>query len=80
MNIKDTCYVTVIILLIMAGCATPLGRFNKQQKVVDNIKTEVDVNKDKQVESGRTFVYAADQSLQKDPAPYIDNIHNQILF
>ena len=69
MNIKDTCYVTVIILLIMAGCATPLGRFNKQQKVVDNIKTEVDVNKDKQVESGRTFVYAADQSLQKDPSP-----------
>ena len=69
MNIKDTCYVAVIIMLIMAGCATPLGRFNKQQKVVDNIKTEVDVNKDKQVESGRTFVYAADQSLQKDPAP-----------
>jgi len=69
MNIKDTCYVTVIIMLIMAGCATPLGRFNKQQKVVDNIKTEVDVNKDKQVESGRTFVYAADQTLQKDPAP-----------
>ena len=69
MNIKDTCYVTVIILLIMAGCATPLGRFNKQQKVVDNIKTEVDVNREKQVESGRTFVYAADQTLQKDPAP-----------
>ena len=69
MNIKDTCYVAVIIMLIMAGCATPLGRFNKQQKVVDNIKTEVDVNKDKQVESGRTFVYAADQSLQKDPSP-----------
>ena len=69
MNIKDTCYVTVIIMLIMAGCASPLGRFNKQQKVVDNIKTEVDVNKEKQVESGRTFVYAADQTLQKDPAP-----------
>ena len=69
MNIKDTCYVTVIIMLIMAGCATPLGIFNKQQKKVDNIKTEVDVNKEKQVESGRTFVYAADQTLQKDPAP-----------
>ncbi|SVE03014.1 uncharacterized protein METZ01_LOCUS455868, partial [marine metagenome] len=51
--------VTVIIMLIMAGCASPLGRFNKQQKVVDNIKTEVTANKDKQVESGRTFVYAA---------------------
>ena len=69
MNIKDTCYVAVIIMLIMAGCATPLGIFNKQQKKVDNIKTEVDVNKEKQVESGRTFVYAADQTLQKDPAP-----------
>ena len=69
MNIKDTCYVTVIIMLIMAGCATPLGPFNKQQKKVDNIKTEVNVNKEKQVESGRTFVYAADQTLQKDPAP-----------
>ena len=69
MNIKDTCYVAVIIMLIMAGCATPLGIFNKQQKKVDNIKTEVDVNKEKQVESGRTFVYAADQTLQKDPTP-----------
>ena len=75
MNIKDTCYVTVIIMLIMAGCASPLGRFNKQQKVVDNIKTEVDVNKEKQVESGRTFVYAADQSLQKDPQP---SQHSQV--
>jgi|TARA_Y100000310_G_scaffold510_1_gene757 hypothetical protein len=75
MNIKDTCYVTVIILLIMAGCASPLGKFNKQQKVVDNIKTEVDVNKEKQVESGRTFVYAADQSLQKDPQP---SQHSQV--
>jgi hypothetical protein len=69
MNIKDVCYVSAIIMLVMAGCATPLGIFNKQQKKVDNIKTEVNVNKEKQLESGRTFVYAADQTLQKDPAP-----------
>ena len=43
--------------------------FQQTTKKVDNIKTEVDVNKEKQVESGRTFVYAADQTLQKDPAP-----------
>ena len=75
MNIKDVCYVSAIIMLIIVGCQSPLGRFNKQQKVVDNIKTEVNVNKDKQVESGRTFVYAADQSLQKDPQP---SQHSQV--
>ena len=58
-----------LTLVVVGGCATPLGLFNKQQKKVDNIKTEVNVNKEKQVESGRTFVYAADQTLQKDPAP-----------
>ena len=56
MNIKDVCYVSAIIMLIIVGCQSPLGRFNKQQKVLDNIKTEVNVNKDKQVESVRTFV------------------------
>ena len=66
---KDLFYITALSLVVVAGCATPLGIFNKQQKKVDNIKTEVDVNKEKQVESGRTFVYAADQSLQKDPSP-----------
>ena len=75
MNIKDACYVSAIIMLVIMGCSTPLGKFNKQQKVVDNIKTEVDVNKEKQVESGRTFVYAADQSLQKDPQP---SQHSQV--
>ena len=75
MNIKDVCYVSAIIMLIIVGCQSPLGRFNKQQKVVDNIKTEVNVNKDKQVESGRTFVYDSDQSLQKDPQP---SQHSQV--
>jgi len=75
MNIKDVCYVSAIMMLIIVGCSTPLGKFNKQQKVVDNIRSEVDVNKDKQIESGRTFVYAADQSLQKDPKP---SQHSQV--
>jgi len=66
---KDLFYIMALTLVVVAGCQSPLGVFNKQQKVVDNIKTEVDVNKEKQVESGRTFVYAADQTLQKDPSP-----------
>jgi len=66
---KDLFYIMALTLVVVAGCRSPLGIFNKQQKVVDNIKTEVDVNKEKQVESGRTFVYAADQTLQKDPSP-----------
>ena len=41
----------------------------KRKEVVDNIQRKEDVNKEKQLESGRTFVYAADQALQKDPAP-----------
>lgn len=72
---KDIFYITALCLVVVGGCSTPLGKFNKQQRVVDGIKTEVDVNKDKQVESGRTFVYAADQSLQKDPQP---SQHSQV--
>ena len=66
---RDIFYITALILVIVAGCQTPLGRFNKQKEVVDNIQRKEDVNKEKQLESGRTFVYAADQALQKDPAP-----------
>ena len=72
---KDIFYLLALTLVVVGGCATPLGIFNKQQKKVDNIKTEVNVNKEKQVESGRTFVYAADQSLQKDPEP---SQHSQV--
>ena len=66
---RDIFYLTALILIIVAGCQTPLGKFNKQKEVVDNIQRKEDVNKEKQLESGRTFVYAADQALQKDPAP-----------
>jgi hypothetical protein len=69
MNIKDTCYVTVIIMFIMVGCATPLGNFMKQEKVVKNIERQQSANEDESVESGRTFVYAADRALQHDPKP-----------
>ena len=69
MNIKDVCYASSLTLLILVGCQTPLGKFNKQKQVVDNIQKQEDANKQKQIESGRTFVYAADQALQKDPAP-----------
>tara|TARA_Y100001938_G_scaffold34826_1_gene47783 strand:- start:193 stop:975 length:783 start_codon:yes stop_codon:yes gene_type:complete len=66
---RDIFYLTALILVIVAGCQTPLGKFNKQKQVVDNIQKKEDDNKQKQLESGRTFVYAADQALQKDPAP-----------
>jgi hypothetical protein len=69
MNVKDVCYVSVLILLVMAGCQTPLGKFNKQKNVVDNIQRQENTNKDQQMETGRTFVYAADQALQKDSTP-----------
>ena len=58
-----------LTLVVVAGCRTPLGNFNKQKEVVEEIQRKEDVNKEKQIESGRTFVYAADQALQKDPAP-----------
>ena len=65
----------VCIALIAAGCSTPLGKFNKQKDVVTGISQNIDKNKEKEVESGRTFVYAADQALQKDPAP---SKHSQV--
>jgi hypothetical protein len=68
-NFRDSFYILVITCIIVGGCASPLGRFNKQEKVVENIERKQTENTDQQVESGRTFVYAADQALQKDPQP-----------
>jgi hypothetical protein len=65
----------VCVALIAAGCSTPLGKFNKQKDVVTGISQNIDKNKEKEIESGRTFVYAADQALQKDPAP---SKHSQV--
>ena len=66
---RDIFYTTALILVVVAGCQTPLGRFNKKEAVVENIERKQTANSNKQVESGRTFVYAADQALQKDPVP-----------
>ena len=66
---KDLFYLTALTLVVVSGCQSPLGRFNKQKAVVENIQRKETVNKDEQIESGRTFVYAADQALQKDPDP-----------
>jgi hypothetical protein len=69
MNSKDVCYIAALVLLVLSGCQTPLGKFNKQKEVVENIQKKENVNEERQLESGRTFVYAADQALQKDPSP-----------
>ena len=66
---KDLFYLTALTLVVVSGCQSPLGKFNKQKAVVENIQRKETVNKDDQIESGRTFVYAADQALQKDPDP-----------
>ncbi|HAI42350.1 MAG TPA: hypothetical protein DCM40_31690, partial [Maribacter sp.] len=60
---RDIFYLTALILVVVAGCQTPLGKFNKQKEVVENIQKKEDANKEQQLESGRTFVYAADQAL-----------------
>ena len=66
---KDIFYILALFLVVVGGCQTPLGKFNKQKDVVDGIQRKEDANKNQQIESGRTFVYAADQALQKDLAP-----------
>lgn len=68
-HFKDVFYIMALSLVVLGGCATPLGKFNKQENVVQNIQQEKADNDTKKVESGRTFVYAADQALQKDPDP-----------
>jgi len=68
-HMKDVFYIMALSLVVIGGCATPLGKFNKKEAVVDNIERKQTENINKQVESGRTFVYAADQALQKDPEP-----------
>jgi hypothetical protein len=66
---RDSFYILVIVCMVVGGCSTPLGNFMKQKKVVDNIERKQTENTNQQVESGRTFVYAADQALQHDPQP-----------
>lgn len=66
---KDVFYIMALSLVVIGGCATPLGKFNKKEAVVESIERKQTENTNKQVESGRTFVYAADQALQKDPDP-----------
>lgn len=68
-HMKDVFYIMALSLVVVGGCATPLGKFNKKEAVVDNIERQQTENTGRQVESGRTFVYAADQALQKDPVP-----------
>ena len=66
---KDVFYIMALCLVVVGGCATPLGKFNKKEAVVESLERKQTENENKQVESGRTFVYAADQALQKDPEP-----------
>ena len=73
--VKDLFYITALVLVTIAGCRSPLGKFNNTQEQVDTIETKVQQNENQQVESGRTFVYAADQALQKDPQP---SPHSQV--
>ena len=68
MNLKKGVLIA-LSLAVIVGCATPLGRFNKKEAVVESIERKQTENTNEQVESGRTFVYAADQALQKDPEP-----------
>ena len=37
---RDIFYLTALILVIVAGCRTPLGNFNKQKAVVENIQKQ----------------------------------------
>jgi len=74
-HMKDVFYIIALSLVVVGGCATPLGKFNNKAAVVDNIERKQTENMDKQVESGRTFVYAADQALQQDPVP---SIHSSV--
>jgi hypothetical protein len=45
---KDVFYIMALSLVVLGGCATPLGKFNKQEKVVENIQQEKDNNDTKQ--------------------------------
>ena len=35
---RDIFYLMALTLVVVAGCQTPLGKFNKQKQVVDNIQ------------------------------------------
>lgn len=39
-HMKDVFYITALSLVVVAGCATPLGKFNKKEAVVQNIERQ----------------------------------------
>ena len=59
---KDVFYTFALCLIVVAGCRTPLGNFNKQKEVVDNIQKQEDANQQELIESGRTFGSAGAQA------------------
>ena len=47
---RDIFYLMALTLVVVAGCRTPLGNFNKQKEVVEDIQRKENVNKEKQIE------------------------------
>ena len=42
---RDIFYLTALILVVVAGCQTPLGKFNKQKEVVENIQKNLNFSR-----------------------------------
>jgi len=46
-HMKDVFYIIALSLVVVGGCATPLGKFNNKAAVVDNIERKQTENMDK---------------------------------
>ncbi len=59
------------LFLFLVGCQSPIGKWFRAEKNVQEVKNQISKNEDIQVEKGKSYVWAADFSLSLDRTPSI---------
>jgi hypothetical protein len=62
-------YLILPLFLFFQSCSTPIGRFFKAEKNIQQIKNDISTNEDKKVESAKSYLFGADYSLSLDLSP-----------
>ena len=80
---RDIFYLTALVLVIAAGCRTPLGNFNKQKAVVENIQKQEDANKEKQLDelfalSGTGKLHLAKHFSKEVALPKLNDVYRSV--
>ena len=61
--------ICLLFCLLLSGCINPLKLFQRADKKVDTIQTQVNKNKDETVEKAKGYVHGTSTALNLDPNP-----------